>query len=80
MSRIGPPLYIQERVHPKVLIGDLRRQSKARREEPPPPDLFADFNALPNKEGVTEFYRHDANWSNRIILGDRLSAMSSAKG
>ena len=50
----APPLYIQEKVHPKVLIGDLRWQSKARREEPTP-DLFADFNALPNKGGSPSF-------------------------
>jgi len=41
------------------------------------PDLFADFNGLPDKEAVTEFYQHDANWSNRMILGDSLSVMAS---
>jgi adenine-specific DNA-methyltransferase len=61
------------------LIDDLRRQSKARRDEasPPMPDLFADFNGLPDKEALTEFYQHDANWSNRMILGDSLSVMAS---
>jgi adenine-specific DNA-methyltransferase len=75
----APPLYIQEKVHPKVLIDDLLRQSKERREEasPPVPDLFADFNGLPDKEALTEFYQHDANWSNRMILGDSLSVMAS---
>jgi adenine-specific DNA-methyltransferase len=75
----APPLYIQEKVHPKVLIDDLLRRSKARRAEtaPPMPDLFADFNGLPDKEAVTEFYQHDANWSNRMILGDSLSVMAS---
>jgi adenine-specific DNA-methyltransferase len=75
----APPLYIQEKVHPKVLIDDLLRQRKERREQetPPMPDLFADFNGLPDKEALTEFYRHDANWSNRMILGDSLSVMAS---
>jgi adenine-specific DNA-methyltransferase len=75
----APPLYIQEKVHPKVLIDDLLRQSKMRCDEaaPPIPDLFADFNGLPDKEAVTEFYQHDANWSNRMILGDSLSVMAS---
>jgi adenine-specific DNA-methyltransferase len=75
----APPLYIQEKVHPKVLIDDLLRQSKVRRDEKAPPasDLFADFNGLPDKEAVTEFYQHDANWSNRMILGDSLSVMAS---
>jgi adenine-specific DNA-methyltransferase len=75
----APPLYIQEKVHPKVLIDDLLRQSKARAAEalPQGPDLFADFNGLPDKEAVTEFYQHEANWSNRMILGDSLSVMAS---
>jgi adenine-specific DNA-methyltransferase len=75
----APPLYIQEKVHPKVLIDDLLRQSKAWRDEaaPPMPDLFADFNGLPDREAVTEFYQHDANWSNRMILGDSLAVMAS---
>src|ERR1044071_1072074 len=75
----APPLYIQEKIHPKVLVDDLLRQSRERRDEtnPPMPDLFADFNGLPDKEAHTEFYQHDANWSNRMILGDSLSVMAS---
>ena len=75
----APPLYIQEKVHPKVLIDDLLRQTRERREEeaPSPPDLFADFNGLPDGAATTEFYRHDANWSNRMILGDSLQVMAS---
>ena len=79
----APPLYIQERVHPKVLVDDLMRQSQqARRSEddniqPGFADLFADFNGLPSEEAKTEFYQHDANWSNRMILGDSLQVMAS---
>ena len=77
----APPLYIQERVHPKVLVDDLVRQSqRARRAESRQPgfaDLFADFNGLPSEEAKTEFYRHDANWSNRMVLGDSLQVMAS---
>ena len=75
----APPLYIQEKVHPKVLIDDLLRQTKERREEEAPttPDLFADFNGLPDGAATTEFYRHEANWSNRMILGDSLQVMAS---
>ena len=75
----APPLYIQEKVHPKVLIDDLMRRTKARRDDAADdaPDLFADFNGLPDAEARTEFYRHDANWSNRMILGDSLQAMAS---
>jgi len=74
----APPLYIQEKVHPKVLIDDLRRQSEktANRNETQF-DLFADFNGLPSEDAKTEFYQHDAHWSNRMILGDSLQVMAS---
>jgi adenine-specific DNA-methyltransferase len=73
------PLYIQEKVHPKVLIDDLLRQAdKAEAQKPGfQLDLFADFNGLPTESAKTEFYRHDANWSNRMILGDSLQVMAS---
>ncbi|MDY6989539.1 MAG: site-specific DNA-methyltransferase [Thermodesulfobacteriota bacterium] len=75
----APPLYIQEKVHPKVLIDDLRRQTEAQEKEgiPQQIDLFADFNGLPDEVRSTEFYQHDANWSNRMILGDSLQVMAS---
>ncbi|MBB5773201.1 adenine-specific DNA-methyltransferase [Brevundimonas vesicularis] len=75
----APPLYVQEKLHPKALIDDLKRQTKARRAEADEsiPDLFADFNGLPDKEAVTEFYQHDLHWSNRMISGDSLSVMAS---
>jgi adenine-specific DNA-methyltransferase len=77
------PLYIQEKVHPKVLVDDLRRQSEQRREAQAQQqsgatvDLFADFNGLPSEAARTEFYQHDAHWANRMILGDSLQVMAS---
>lgn len=75
----APPLYIQEKVHPKVLIDDLLKASKARAYEEGQitPDLFADFNGIPKGVDKTEFYQHDQNWSNRMILGDSLQVMAS---
>jgi len=75
----APPLYIQEKVHPKALVDDLLRESRERSQEEAQeiPDLFADFNGLPNPEAATEFYQHDQNWSNRMILGDSLQVMAS---
>ena len=75
----APPLYIQEKVHPKVLIDDLLRQTKEVHAEAPgaQTDLFADFNGIPEGVDRTEFYQHDQNWSNRMILGDSLQAMAS---
>ncbi len=73
-----PPLYIQERVHPKALVDDLVRHSRNGREaDGHQADMFADFNGLPSENAKTEFYRHDANWSNRMVLGDSLQVMAS---
>ncbi len=75
----APPLYIQEKVHPKVLIDDLLRQTKESRDQSPgaQTDLFADFNGIPEGVDKTDFYQHDQNWSNRMILGDSLQVMAS---
>ncbi|PLL10434.1 site-specific DNA-methyltransferase [Tabrizicola sp. TH137] len=76
----APPLYIQEKVHPKVIIDDLKRESANRAKaakDAPQFDMFADFNGLPDAEAATEFYQHDQHWSNRMISGDSLSVMAS---
>ncbi len=77
----APPLYIQEKVKPKVLIDDLRRQTEERREAAAPQqdslDLFGDFNGLPEGADRTEFYQHEGHWQNRFILGDSLQVMAS---
>ena len=79
----APPIYIQEKVHPKALVDDLRRQSDRIRDDhaaerqPDFADLFSDFNGLPEGADNAEFYQHDANWTNRMILGDSLQVMAS---
>ena len=75
----APPLYIQEKVHPKALIDDLVRETREAKHEAGElhADLFADFNGIPKGVDKTEFYQHDQNWSNRMILGDSLQVMAS---
>ena len=74
----APPVYIQEKVHPKVLIDDLlRRTASDKQAAEIQTDLFADFNGIPTEAAKTEFYQHDQNWSNRMILGDSLQVMAS---
>lgn len=73
-----PPIYVQEKVHPKAIIDDLKRRSDARREaDSDAPDLFADFNGLADPEARAEFYQHSQHWTNRFILGDSLQVMAS---
>jgi adenine-specific DNA-methyltransferase len=73
------PLYIQEKVHPKALIDDLLRETREHEHAAgqTTADLFADFNGIPKGVDKTEFYQHDQNWSNRMILGDSLQVMAS---
>ncbi len=76
-----PPLYIQEKVHPKVLIEDLVSSSQwsaaSKRGNDRQLDLFADFNGLPEGADRTEFYQHEGYWQNRMVLGDSLQVMAS---
>ena len=74
----APPLFIQEKVHPKVLVDDLMRLSRGNQQpDEYQVDLFADFNGLHDPDARTEFYQHEQNWSNRMILGDSLQVMAS---
>ena len=75
----APPIYIQEKVHPKALIDDLLRQTRESQHDAgqTTADLFADFNGIPKGIDKTEFYQHDQNWTNRMILGDSLQVMAS---
>jgi len=76
----APPIYVQEKIHPKHIIEDLKKQTKERRDAetdaPDMFDLFGDFNGL-DPEAKTEFYQHDQHWQNRMILGDSLQVMAS---
>ncbi len=71
----APPVYIQEKIDPRALIADLR-QASHQQPEAPQPSLFETFDGLEALD-LVEFYRHDANWSNRMILGDSLQVMAS---
>jgi len=71
----APPIYIQEKIDPRVLVENLRRTSKANEPEPEL-TLFDSFDGLEGLD-LVEFYEHEANWSNRMILGDSLQVMAS---
>ncbi|MCS5693943.1 site-specific DNA-methyltransferase [Cyanobium sp. FGCU-6] len=77
----APPLYIQEKIHPKVLIDDLRRRSKEGSSSQSgfveQMGLFDTIKGDVGEGAKTEFYQHDQNWTNRMILGDSLQVMAS---
>jgi adenine-specific DNA-methyltransferase len=86
------PIYTQEKVHPKYLVDDLMAETAARaranalaahagqgiKGAPAPghASLFSDFNGMAEGADRTEFYRHEQNWANRLVLGDSLQVMA----
>jgi adenine-specific DNA-methyltransferase len=71
----APPIYIQEKIDPRVLVENLRKTAAAGEAEPEL-SLFESFDGLDELDMV-DFYKHEANWSNRMILGDSLQVMAS---
>jgi adenine-specific DNA-methyltransferase len=67
------PIYIQEKIHPHSIIESLRAENSSTDEQP---QLFSDFNGI-DWEEMVEFYQHEQNWQNRMILGDSLLVMNS---
>ena len=69
------PIYIQEKILPQAIIENLRET--ARKGDPKPEmQLFDDYDGIEFQE-LVEFYRHEQNWANRMILGDSLLVMTS---
>ncbi|WP_208741086.1 site-specific DNA-methyltransferase [Micromonospora arida] len=77
----APPIYIQEKIAPRTLVEEVRRASESSRDRGNEQlglfaDDYADFDGLDDWQSV-EYYQHEANWSNRMILGDSLRVMAS---
>jgi len=78
------PIYIQEKIHPQALINDFMAQAAragtgvAEEAAAYQLQLFGDFNGGPEDFAEkVEFYQHEQNWANRLILGDSLLVMAS---
>ncbi|RKU33153.1 site-specific DNA-methyltransferase, partial [Candidatus Poribacteria bacterium] len=61
-------LHIHERVSAKAIMNIAARENVQR-------NLFADPQLEYNE--AVQFYQHDVEWANRLILGDSLTVMSS---
>ena len=66
-------IHIQEKIQPEAIIEDLRATTQCDSSQP---DLFNDFNGIEFQDYI-DFYNHEQNWSNRMILGDSLLVMNS---
>ena len=63
-----PALHIHERVSTQAMLRVLAREDVNR-------DLFADPQQ--SYAEAVQFYKHDIDWSNRMVLGDSLAVMAS---
>ena len=68
-------LHVHERIDPITIIENVMKKQKFQQQT-----LFHYFelpeNNLPNRQAI-EFYKHDQDWSNRLIAGDSLLVMNS---
>jgi adenine-specific DNA-methyltransferase len=72
---VAVPVYIQEKIDPRALVENLRQTAGGGADEPEL-TLFDDFDGL-EFDQLVDFYAHENNWSNRLILGDALLVMNS---
>ena len=68
------PVYIQETIHPKALVENLRNTA-AEGEQEPELTLFDQLTEIEDFDERIEFYQHDDKWMNRMILGDSLMVL-----
>lgn len=79
---LSVPIYIQEKIQPQAIIENVRDQAARFKGvgedtvEYLQLNFFDDFNHI-EFEDLVEFYEHEQNWSNRMILGDSLLVMNS---
>ncbi len=71
------PIYIQEKIHPSVIIEDLRQRQAKGGTSQNELNLFSDFNGIEDFDKKVDFYHHEGHWTNRLILGDSLLVMNS---
>jgi len=66
------PIYVQENISPEAIIARLKTQDQG-------PVQFTLFGETANDQvqKAVEFYKHEDNWANRMILGDSLLVMNS---
>ena len=77
------PIYIQEKIQPQAIIENVRKQAGKPGHSLGEADaeylqmnFFNDFNNI-TFEDLVEFYEHEQNWTNRMVLGDSLLVMNS---
>lgn len=73
-------LHVHERIDPATILAAVQKKlktAKSKVSSAVQPDLFhAPFENLPLRDAI-DFYKHERDWSNRLIAGDSLLVMNS---
>ncbi|WP_405458135.1 site-specific DNA-methyltransferase [Streptomyces sp. NBC_00101] len=78
----APPIFRQERIEAQYLVNELIKETNKRKPAVDEPDgLFSlgDYfqDGIPDELDKVDWYNHQMNWANRMILGDSLQVMAS---
>jgi adenine-specific DNA-methyltransferase len=69
------PIYVQEKIAPEAIVARLKQRALEDAESIQT-TLFGD-TAQEQFDKAVDFYKHEDNWQNRMILGDSLLVMNS---
>jgi len=77
LETAAPFIYQQEKIFPRMLIEEMKRQTSRRRDEVESQRTFGDLSDDFDPNAKPSFYNHEEGWKNRMILGDSLQVMAS---
>ncbi|WP_439454471.1 site-specific DNA-methyltransferase [Streptomyces antibioticus] len=82
----APPIFRQERIEPRYLVKQLMDETKRLRESEGGESAGEELSlfgteffddGIPDELDKVDWYNHQMNWTNRMILGDSLQVMAS---
>ena len=77
LETAAPFIYQQEKIFPRLLIEEMKRQTAIRRDAADAQLTFAALSEDFDPNARPSFYEHEEGWKNRMILGDSLQVMAS---
>ena len=77
LETAAPFIYQQEKIFPRLLIEEMKRQTAIRRDAAGAQLTFAALSEDFDPNARPSFYEHEEGWKNRMILGDSLQVMAS---
>ena len=77
LQTAAPYIYQQEKIFPRMLIEEMKRQTAIRRNAADAQLMLGEGLEGFDPNAKPSFYNHEEGWKNRMILGDSLQVMAS---